>query len=244
MDDGVPIIQNMALLIQNVHSQVSSYFIAEVFAVIFRLGVVKQVAKIKSYDIESTGCHLFVHFDHWFPTTETVLFQLALARALYLDYEIDPRSPWRISRIPNIYEGMQIEANMNDDWTDIKTGRIIKLFMNGEMILELDMDDPNPYYKFDAINVRTMEKMPLHIYTPLPYSIDGKRPELKFASRYYYDTEKVALLLVSNLSKASFKVGFASIDKRLNHFMIDTNAENYTVFMSELFKYLKILNKI
>lgn len=60
----------------------------------------------------------------------------------------------------------------------------------------------------------------------------------------YYDTEKVALLLVSNLSKAGFKVGFASIDKRLNHFMIDTNAENYKVFMSELFKYLKILNKI
>ena len=60
----------------------------------------------------------------------------------------------------------------------------------------------------------------------------------------YYDTEKVALLLVSNLSKASFKVGFTSIDKRINHFMINTNAENYKVFMSELFKYLKILNKI
>ena len=60
----------------------------------------------------------------------------------------------------------------------------------------------------------------------------------------YYDIEKVALLLVSHLSKASFKVGFAAIDKRLNHFMIDTNAENYKVFMDELFKYLKILNKI
>ena len=60
----------------------------------------------------------------------------------------------------------------------------------------------------------------------------------------YYDTEKVALLLISHLSKASFKVGFASIDKRLNHFMINTNAENYKVFTSELFKYLKILNKI
>ena len=60
----------------------------------------------------------------------------------------------------------------------------------------------------------------------------------------YYDTEKVALLLASHLSKANFKVGFASIDKRLNHFMIDTNAENYKIFMSELFKYLKILNKI
>jgi hypothetical protein len=60
----------------------------------------------------------------------------------------------------------------------------------------------------------------------------------------YYDTEKVPLLLVSHQSKASFKVGFSSIDKRLNHFMINTNAENYKVFMDELFKYLKILNKI
>lgn len=60
----------------------------------------------------------------------------------------------------------------------------------------------------------------------------------------YYDTEKAALLLVSHLSRAGFKVGFASIDKRLNHFMINTNAENYKVFTDELFKYLKILNKI
>lgn len=60
----------------------------------------------------------------------------------------------------------------------------------------------------------------------------------------YYDIEKTPLLLTTHLSKASFKVGFASIDKRLNHFMIDTNAENYKVFMEELFKYLKILNKL
>ncbi len=60
----------------------------------------------------------------------------------------------------------------------------------------------------------------------------------------YYDTEKAPLLLVSHLSKASFKVGFAAVDNRLNHFMIDTNAENYKVFMDELFKYLKILNKL
>lgn len=60
----------------------------------------------------------------------------------------------------------------------------------------------------------------------------------------YYDTEKSALLIVSNLSKANFKVGFSSVDKKLNHFMIDTPAENYKVFVDELFKYLKILNKI
>jgi hypothetical protein len=60
----------------------------------------------------------------------------------------------------------------------------------------------------------------------------------------YYDIEKAALLLVSHLSKAKFKAGFAAVDKRLHHFMIDTNAENYKVFSDELFKYLKILNKI
>ncbi len=60
----------------------------------------------------------------------------------------------------------------------------------------------------------------------------------------YYDTEKAGLLLVSNHSKARFKVGFASIDKKINHFMINTQAENYKVFVDELFRYLKILNKI
>lgn len=60
----------------------------------------------------------------------------------------------------------------------------------------------------------------------------------------YYDTEKSALLIVSNLSAAKFRVGFASVDKKLNNFMIDTPAENYKVFIDELFKYLKILNKL
>ena len=60
----------------------------------------------------------------------------------------------------------------------------------------------------------------------------------------YYDTEKAALLLVSHQSKASFKVGFASVDKKINHFMINARAEDYKIFVDELFKYLKILNKI
>jgi len=60
----------------------------------------------------------------------------------------------------------------------------------------------------------------------------------------YYDVEKAPLLLITNKSKALFKVGFSSIDKRLNHLMINTNAENYKVFIHELFRYLKILNKI
>lgn len=60
----------------------------------------------------------------------------------------------------------------------------------------------------------------------------------------YYDVEKAPLLLVTQQSKATFKVGFSSIDKRLNHFMINTNTEKFQVFSDELFKYLKILNKI
>jgi hypothetical protein len=60
----------------------------------------------------------------------------------------------------------------------------------------------------------------------------------------YYDVEKSILLKITSDSKADFKVGFSTIDIRLNHFMISTNAENYTVFTQELFRYLKILNKI
>ena len=60
----------------------------------------------------------------------------------------------------------------------------------------------------------------------------------------YYDVEKAPLLLVTQRSKAKFKVGFSNIDKRLNNFMIQTTTENSSVFVEELFKYLKILNKI
>lgn len=60
----------------------------------------------------------------------------------------------------------------------------------------------------------------------------------------YYDMERAPLLLITNGSKALFKVGFSTVDRRLNHLMINTNAENYKVFVHELFRYLKILNKI
>lgn len=60
----------------------------------------------------------------------------------------------------------------------------------------------------------------------------------------YYDVEKAPLLLVTQRSKAKFKVGFSTIDKRLNNFIIQTTTENSTIFIDELFKYLKILNKI
>jgi len=60
----------------------------------------------------------------------------------------------------------------------------------------------------------------------------------------YYDIEKAPLIQATCLSKADFKVGFESVDKRLNQFMIATSVANYKVFIEELFKYLKILNKL
>ncbi|WP_294822707.1 hypothetical protein [uncultured Flavobacterium sp.] len=60
----------------------------------------------------------------------------------------------------------------------------------------------------------------------------------------YYDIEKAPLVLATLKSKAKFKVGFSGVDNRLNHFMISSQAGKYAEFVSELFKYLKILNKL
>ena len=60
----------------------------------------------------------------------------------------------------------------------------------------------------------------------------------------YYEVEKPSLLLISSNSKAKFKIGFASIDKRVNHFIIKLHVNQHKEFVSELFKYLKILNKL
>jgi len=55
----------------------------------------------------------------------------------------------------------------------------------------------------------------------------------------YYNVEKVILMMVTSQSKAKFKVGFSTVDKSLNRWMIDTDLENYKLFIFELFKYLK-----
>ena len=60
----------------------------------------------------------------------------------------------------------------------------------------------------------------------------------------YYDVAKPPLVLATLKSKAKFKVGFATVDNRLNSFMIASQAERYKEFVGELVKYLKILNKL
>ena len=60
----------------------------------------------------------------------------------------------------------------------------------------------------------------------------------------YHEFDKPPLGYLSYLSKANFKVGFNTQDKTVNKFMVNTNIYNYQLFVDELFKYLRILNKI
>ena len=55
----------------------------------------------------------------------------------------------------------------------------------------------------------------------------------------YYTEENIFLMMLTNKSKAKFKVGFSSVDNNLNRLMINTELENYKLFVSELFRYLK-----
>jgi len=103
----------------------------------------------------------------------------------------------------------------------------------------------------DKIKKNEVFEYPTFSHKDLSWTATFEKSEVKdfIAQKFdllinYYDTEKSALLLVTNQSKANFKVGFSSVDKKLNHLMINTNAENYKIFVEELFKYLKILNKI
>lgn len=60
----------------------------------------------------------------------------------------------------------------------------------------------------------------------------------------FYEEPKASLNVIAKKSKAKFKVGLSTIDKRINHLIIDSDLENVKVFTSELIKYLRILNKV
>nr|WP_248723415.1 hypothetical protein [Seonamhaeicola sp. ML3] len=60
----------------------------------------------------------------------------------------------------------------------------------------------------------------------------------------YYKQDQIELKLVTALSKGKLKVGILQTDERLNDLIIKTDIEKFEVFKNELFKYLKILNKI
>lgn len=103
----------------------------------------------------------------------------------------------------------------------------------------------------DKINKNEVYDYPIYSQSDLNWSgkIDTINVEDFISESFdllinYYEIEKVPLLAVSHLSKAKFKVGFSTVDNRLHHLIIETNIEKYDIFVSELFKYLKILNKI
>lgn len=60
----------------------------------------------------------------------------------------------------------------------------------------------------------------------------------------YYDTSNADLELISVTSKAKFKVGFATVNNDINHFIVNLYVEKYVEFTGVLFEYLKILKKI
>ena len=60
----------------------------------------------------------------------------------------------------------------------------------------------------------------------------------------FYEDANPVLMLLTNATQADFKVGFASVDKRLNHLVINTKSNSASVFIDEMIKYLQILNKI
>jgi hypothetical protein len=103
----------------------------------------------------------------------------------------------------------------------------------------------------DNINKTETFTYPVFTFRDLNWSASFDKKEiLDFLNKdfdlliSYYDVQKSPLTLVTQRSKATFKVGFASIDNRLNHFIIDTNAKKHKIFIEELYKYLKILNKL
>ena len=60
----------------------------------------------------------------------------------------------------------------------------------------------------------------------------------------FYPKDISCLNLVAAASQAKFKVGFSDVDNRINDLVIGTAPDNTDLFISELKKYLKILNII
>lgn len=60
----------------------------------------------------------------------------------------------------------------------------------------------------------------------------------------FYGEEQKALNIVAAKSKAKFKVGFTTVDNRINDLVIGADPNNSDQYISELKKYLKILEII
>ncbi|GAA4885586.1 hypothetical protein GCM10023311_05440 [Flaviramulus aquimarinus] len=60
----------------------------------------------------------------------------------------------------------------------------------------------------------------------------------------YYKKDVLELKLMTAKSKAKFKIGILQTDERLNDLIIKTPLKQFELFKKEVYKYLRILNKI
>lgn len=60
----------------------------------------------------------------------------------------------------------------------------------------------------------------------------------------FYKNDALELKMVTAASKANFKIGLSGIDDRLFDFILDVDTKDFSVFKTELKKYLSILKKI
>ncbi|WP_323787830.1 DUF6913 domain-containing protein [Psychroserpens sp.] len=60
----------------------------------------------------------------------------------------------------------------------------------------------------------------------------------------YYTNDSLELKLITAASNANFKVGLSQEDKRMYDLMINVKTKQIELFISELTKYLHVLNKI
>ena len=155
----------------------------------------------------------------------------------------------KLSNVTNLFQNAKVTTVgilVDETLFNKKEALIDQLFNNG-----IDVNNIRLLVFKDKIQKKETYNYPIFSQSDLSLigKIINKDAEAFIAEPFdllinYYDVEKVSLIIATNESKAKFKVGFESIDKRLNHFIIESKIEDYGIFVTELFKYLKILNKI
>jgi hypothetical protein len=164
---------------------------------------------------------------------------------LFLKYTL--RNKWQeVSFLPTTIAIRSVGLLIDETNFSDKDGLILELLKNG-----FDANQISILVYRDSINKKetysnyTFNSAILNWNGTIKDTVVNEFIQTKFDLLIgYFDKEKAISLLITNNSKAKFKVGFSSIDKRLNHLTITTRIENYSIFVHELFKYLKILNKI
>lgn len=60
----------------------------------------------------------------------------------------------------------------------------------------------------------------------------------------FFKNDLLELKIATAVSKANFKIGLSGVDDRLFDFILDVDIKDFSIFKTELKKYLTILNKI